>query len=465
MRLFGFEITRAKAAPVLSAIHANTGWFGLIREPFAGAWQRNMETDAPRDLLAFSALFSCTTLIESDISKLRIKLVEEDANGICTEIRSNAYTPVLSYPNHFQTRIQFLGSWVLSKLMHGNTYVLKGRDARRVVTSLYVLDPSRVTPLVAENGEVYYQLSRDDLSGLPDAITVPASEIIHDRWHCLWHPLVGVSPIYAAGVAATQGRRIQGNSSKFFDNMSRPSGVLTAPGAISDETATRLKQAWDENFSGGNMGRTAVVGDGLKYEAMTIPAEQSQLIQQLDWTAKDVAIAFHVPLYKIGGPKVAGDTVESLNNIYYSDCLQVLIEAIELCLDEGLKLPETYYTELDLDGLLRMDQSAMANVEEKLMGAGIKAPDESRKRFNLKAVPGGKVPYLQQQNYSLEALSKRDALADPFGTAPKPAAPAEPEDDEDEMPEMDEAANDDMMEQAAALLTYIDKKYLCAAQT
>jgi phage portal protein BeeE len=41
---------------------------------------------------------------------------------------------VLRKPNRFQTRIQFLESWALSKLSRGNTYVLKQRDNRNVVT-------------------------------------------------------------------------------------------------------------------------------------------------------------------------------------------------------------------------------------------------------------------------------------------------------------------------------------------
>ena len=70
--------------------------------------------------------------------------------------------------------------WIVSKLLYGNTYVLKQRDARGIVTALYILDAQRVTPLVAEDGSVYYKLAADHLSQLTDAITVPASEIIHD---------------------------------------------------------------------------------------------------------------------------------------------------------------------------------------------------------------------------------------------------------------------------------------------
>ncbi|MBI4291314.1 MAG: phage portal protein [Betaproteobacteria bacterium] len=423
MKILGFEITRRKAQ-TLSAVISRGGWFGILRESFSGAWQSNVAVDAPREILAFSGVFACCTAIAGDIGKLRPKLVEEDEQGICNEIKKGSpFLPVLRKPNKFQTRIKFFEQWIVSKLLYGNTYVLKRRDGRGLVNGLYILDAQRVTPLVAENGDVYYQLAVDHLSGLTGPLTVPASEIIHDTMVCLWHPLVGVSAIYACALSATMGNRIQANSTKFFDNMSRPSGMLSAPGEIHDDVAARLKAHWEENFSGKNIGRVAVLGDGLKYEAMTIPAQEAQLIEQLRWTVEDVARCFHMPLFKIGGPMPAGVTgTAAVQQMYYTDCLQSLIESLELSLDEGLSLPANYYTELDLDGLLRMDTMARLDTLGKAVGAGIMAPDEARAKENLPAVPGGKYPYLQQQNFSLEALAKRDALADPFAAA-KPPAP------------------------------------------
>jgi HK97 family phage portal protein len=431
MRILGFELGRAKAQ-TLSPVNGAGGWLGTIRESFTGAWQRSVTIDSQRDILAFSAVFTCVTIIASDIAKLRIKLVEEDAAGICTEVaRGSPFLPVLRKQNRYQTRIKFIEQWIVSKLLYGNTYALKERDARGIITTLYILDAKRVTPLVAEDGGVYYQLAQDALSGLPEQVTVPASEIIHDTMVSLWHPLIGVSPIYACGVSATMGKRIQSNSTKFFDNMSRPSGMLSAPGTITDETAARLKASWEENFGGNNVGRLAVLGDGLKYEAMTIPAQEAQLIEQLKWTIEDVARCFHVPLYKLGGAAPPSTSIESLNQGYYSDCLQALIESAELCLDEGLALPTGYYTEFDLGGLIRMDTAARYDAKNKAVAGGWMSPNEARAGENYKPVTGGDSPYLQQQNYSLAALAKRDAKDDPFGTAPKPApaavAPSTPE--------------------------------------
>lgn len=436
MRIFGIEISRAKKKALAPVYENRGGWWPIIRESFTGAWQHNVTVEF-NTVLSYHAVYACLTLISADISKLRVKLVEQDAAGIWSETSSNAFSPVLRKPNRYQNRIQFWESWVMSKLMRGNTYVLKVRDNRGVVTALYVLAPDRVKVLVADDGSVFYELAADNISGIGENVQVPASEIIHDRFNCLFHPLIGTSPIFAAGVAATQGLNIQNNSAVFFGNASRPSGVLTAPGNIGDDVAARLKEAWDTKFSGTNAGKVAVLGDGLKYEAMTMSAEESQLIDQLKWTAEVVCSTFHVPPYKIGvGQMPTYNNIQSLNVEYYSQCLQSLIEAAELCLDEGLGIGEgtttqgrVYGTEFDVDNLLRMDSVSQIDVLTK--SAGILEIDEMRAKLGMRKTEGGNAVYLQQQNYSLPALAKRDQGADPFGTAkPEPAPPANDNADE-----------------------------------
>lgn len=421
MQLFGLTIARTKT--LLSALRPMSTYNGFVTEPFAGAWQRGIVADSTQDLLAFSAVFACIRLISGDISKLRIKLVEQD-RGIWRELSANSpFLPVLRKPNHYQTRNQFIESWVISKLVHGNTYILKERDARGVVVAMYVLDPRRCWPLVTDEGDVYYSLSRDPLSRSYDVGAVPASEIIHDRMCCFFHPLVGIPPIYACAASTTQGIRIQNNSAKFFENMSRPSGHLTAPGRIDDATVARLQKSFEEKFGGGNLGRLLVTGDGLSYQPMTIPADQAQLVEQLDWTAGDVARAFQVPPHKLGLEQPTLNNIGALNMDYYSQTLQVQLEAIETLLDEGLGLTnvsgKTLGTEFDLEGLLRMDPLSRADRNERAIRAGYLKPDEARASEDLPPVTGGNQCFLQMQNYSLEAIAKRDAREDPFATSPK----------------------------------------------
>ncbi|RWN33439.1 phage portal protein [Mesorhizobium sp.] len=468
MNILGlFNISRTKAAPPVPVSENRGGWYRIF-ESFTGAWQQNVTVDF-NSVLANHAVFACMTLIASDISKLRVKLVEQDDNGIWTETKSPAFSPVLKKPNRFQNRIQYWENYFLSKLMRGNVYVLKIRDGSRVVRSQIVLAPDRVTPLVADDGSVFYHLRTDNVSGIKEDIMVPASEIIHDRFNCLFHPLVGLSPIYAAGVAATQGLSILDSSTQFFGNRSRPGGVLTAPGAISQQSADNLKALWDANFTGENAGKIAVVGDGLKFEPIAMNATDSQLIEQLKWTAEVVCSTFHVPPYKIGvGQMPTNNNVQALNVEYYSQCLQVLIEAAELCQDEALGFDttvegKTLGTEFDIDNLLRMDSVAQMETLDK--GKNVLTPNEARKRLDLPPVAGGEAVYRQQQDFSLLALSKRDAKDDPFATSSSTSAKVDQNTTTGTAPAANDNLTDEEMEDAAKAYGYLALKALPAVFT
>lgn len=429
MKILGFEIpffpTRQKA---LSAVDASRGWFRIL-EPFSGAWQHNQSLELGQ-VLAHPTVFSCQTLIASDIAKLRLKLMgTQNGSGIWIETRNPAYSPVLRKPNHFQTRQQFIESWVLSKLQRGNAIVLKQRDRRGVVVGMHVLDWQYVRPLVADNGDVFYELNTDGiarLAGMAERVVVPAREIIHDRYNCLFHPLVGLSPIFAAGLPAAQGLAIQKNATSFFGNASMPGGILMAPGAIDDATAERIKAKWTERFSGENAGKIALLADGLKYEPTRTNAVDSQLIEQLRWSAETICSTYHVPAFMAGvGSAPVSANLEADLARYYSQALQGLMEAVEALLDEGLGVGEQLGVEFDLDGLIRMDTTAQVLAIKDAVGAGVMAPNEGRRKLNLPPVEGGESPLMQQQNFSLEALARRDARPDPFATEPRPApAPA-----------------------------------------
>src|SRR5262245_414943 len=416
-------------------------WHPIIQDPFPGAWQANLEIR--NDTAAsFHADFACKTLIARDIAKLRVKLAEKDKNDIWSEVTNPAFSPVLRRPNDYQTRNQFWESWVLSKLSRGNTYVLKVRDDRNVVTDLHVLDPTRVQPLVGDDGSVYYRLSADNLAGIGE-ITVPAREIIHDRCNCLFHPLVGTPPVFASGLASMLGLNAQKASALLFQNSSTPGGLLSYPGDISPEEEQRVKEQWEQRFSRINLGRVAVLSAGAKYEKLPMTHVETQMIENLKWSAEVVCSVYHVPPYKVGvGALPSYNNVQALNVEYYSQALQSHIEEIEELLDDGLGLggwAGGLGTEFDTENLLRMDSITLTTTSRDAVGAGVMSPNEGRSKFDLKPVKGGESPYLQQQNYSLEALAKRDAQEDPFAPAKPPAPPAaeKPPADGEEQPQPD----------------------------
>ncbi|EHU2215476.1 portal protein [Acinetobacter baumannii] len=404
-----------KGKKSLQSVHTSgqNVWNSLtVQEPYSGAWQKNDELTRT-ELTASDAVFSCVSLISKDIGKLPIVL-KTKVDGVLVHADIPEKLRVLKKPNNYQTWQQFQEQWTSSLLLRGNTYVWKLRDAFGEVYRMVVLNPDLVTPLIDKNGNVFYQLSKDCLTQAESEI-LPASEIIHDRINTFYHPLVGLSPIMACGVVAKMGVKILNNAANFFGNGSRPGGILVAPGPIAKEKAEEIQARWNQNYSGSNYGKTAVIGDGMTYTVLGMSAADSQMLELLEMSGRVVCSVFNVPPFKIGIGTVPDDP-EKANGIYYSDCLQAFIESRENLIDEGLNL-ESFKVEsfLDIDTLIRMDSERFHNMIREDVKGCILTPNEGRAKIGMLPVLGGDAIYMQQQNFSLEALSKRDSKDDPFG--------------------------------------------------
>lgn len=405
--LLGF-LRRKEAAKKGYELHAahNGGW-RIIHEPFAGAWQRNME-EKRGALFLYPTLYACINRIASDIGKLRFVL-RRRVGGISEimDLAEGYAINALRRPNQYQTEGQFRELWIISKLLHGNAYILCARDAFGRVAQMHVLHPMRVLPMVTDSGEVVYKLRRDELSRTHD-IVVPASEIIHDRINTLWHPLIGVPPIAAANFPALKNLKILRNATNFFGNNQQPGGLLTAPAGMSQADFDRVKEYWEENYSGDNTGKVAVIGADMKFTTFAMKSIDSQMIEQTRYSDEQICQPFGIPPFKVGiGSIPAGLGVDGLNQLYYADALQAHIEHMEMLLTDYLDLDAGVSVCLDIDALIRMDESKRAEVETKLVAGKIKTPDEGRARFDLPPTGGGDTLWGQHQDYPLGVLAAR----------------------------------------------------------
>ena len=430
-----FNLFRRKTSQENKALHTiNSGAWSRVLEPFAGAWQRNIEVRLD-SVLAYPAIFSCISLISSDIAKMPMSVKRRQSNGIWVKVRNPILSPLLDKPNFYQTPMQFFELWMISKLAHGNTYILKLRDEADRVRQLRVLDPRRVIPYISDDGEIFYSILTDELNGLPGGLYVPARELIHDRFNTFFHPLCGLSPVYASGLAAVGGEAMLRNSAHTFRNGGKPGGIITVPGSVDAEKAQEIKDNWNVGYSGENAGKTALLADGAAFVAVSQTATDSQLVEQLNMSNQLVASTFRVPLYKIDtGQTPSYNNIEALEQAYYSQCLQVHMTAIEGLIADTFDLDPQTCVEFDHSRLLRMDTAARYKSYSDGIGAGFLAPNEARIKENMEPVEGGDTPYLQQQNYSLEALAKRDAQDNPFNAGSPTPSPSTDNDNSSDTP-------------------------------
>lgn len=406
MKILGFEIGRTKSYIAADSVPKNNGGFRTIFESFTGAWQRN-HTENVMTVNTYPTLYACVSRIASDIGKLPFGLIKYDPDGTYSPTENQFYSPVLNKPNDYQTQNQFRESWILSKLLKGNTYVLKGRNNKDIVNALYVLDPDMVTPMITPSGAVFYQIDSNQanaLNSVTESIRVPASEIIHDRAMCLFHPLVGISPLAAAYLPTLKNTKIlkRGISEYGTD---RPFGILTVPAGMDDKDAKETAEWWKNNYPGIDI---AAIGADVKFSALSGKATDSQMVEQMKYSDQQICQPFGMPPFKIGiGTIPAGISVDELNLLYYMDALQPLIEHMEKLLDEGLGIPSRIGLSLNTEPLFRMDEGKITEIEVKKVKGMITKPDEARRRLNYKPTDGGDTLWGQHQDYPLGVLAAR----------------------------------------------------------
>jgi HK97 family phage portal protein len=296
-----------------------------------------------------------------------------------------------------------------------------------------------VRPLLGDDGSIFYELANDKLASITTQVILPARAVLHDRAATFWHPLVGVSPLFAAGISAMTGARILMNSEKFFANMSRAGGVLTAPGKIDPALAKRLQAEWETNYGPKGLGRTAVLSNGLEFKPLTINAVDAALVEQLRWTVEDIARVYRVPGFKLGDlNKVSYRNSEQMARDYFQGCLSYHIEAMEQCFEAAYELADDVQIEFDLRPLFRMETDTRYETYGKALNAGFLSINEVRQEEDLPPVKGGEEPRVQAQYIP---LSK--ATGDGVNVPGQPALPAPDSSDSDTDTEEPEDPEDD----------------------
>ena len=397
-------------------------WF-----PFSVAgdgWHRNIGIPG-RDRCA--AVHACVDAYAQSIATLPMGHHRVLANGGRQQVTTSALSRILRRPNAYQTRSDFMLNLIQQLLFTGNAYALAFRNDRQEVDSLHLVPSGGTEPYIEPDSRaVFYGLGNNPMLGELDAL-VPARDVLHIRLHTPIHPLRGVSPIRHAIAAIYINNAISGNQAAFFDNMSRPSGVLSTEEKLTQEQMSVLRKAWQDRSQGMNAGDVPILGWGIKWQPMTITSEDAQLLDAYKMSIEDIARVFRVPLALIGSyEKATYNNVEQLLSSWLATGLGFVMEHVEAAFGRFFNLPPDEIADFEVERLLRTDFAGRIDALVKGISGGLYSPNEARAREGLAAVEFGDEPRVQAQNLPLSAIGKMPE------TPPTPEVPSAPPDQEAE---------------------------------
>jgi len=291
-------------------------------------------------------------------------------------------------PNPLTSADEFFESITAGVLLWGNAFILKEFDeTNQNLKYLWPISPSRV------------RVGREPQTGFPQYFVdgrgpYTSDTIIHIRG-LSFDGLVGLSPIQQARQTLGIHSALEQYSGSFWANSARPSGVLKHPNRLTAEAAERLRAQWTSSHKTTDA-RVAILEEGMTFEAMSLPAEDAQLIETLHLGDIRIAQLFRVP------PRMLMTGVGD-SSLHYSSAEWEAIDFVKWSLRRWLVRIENallrdpdvfksnglgamYFPRFDTKEITRGDRSGQAATDIALIQAGVLSVDEVRANLDMNPV-------------------------------------------------------------------------------
>ena len=371
----------------------------------------------PDTAMRSAAVYSCVNVLAQDIASLPLITYRRLERGKERAPEHRLYAILHDAPNPEMTAYELRACLVSHMLLWGNAYAeIERSDAG--INALWPLRPDRMTPTRDDGGNLVYDYRLPN--GQPKRFQFV--QIMH--WRDLSsNGIIGLSPIAQNAESVGLDLATRQYGARFFGNDSRPGGILSTPGKLSDDSAKKMKDRWESAHRGlTNSQRIAVLEEGLSFTAIGVPPEEAQFLETRKYGRSEIAGIFRVPPHKIGDLERA-----TFSNITESDtdyvksairprCVQIeqAIQRDLFAISDGKR---SLFAEHLVDGLMRGDPVSRWTAYTQGLDRGVYCINDVLEMENMNAIKGGDVHLVPMNMQTLD-----EAVKPPEPPKPVPAA-------------------------------------------
>ena len=434
MRLFGFDISRAprdervSSAPSESRASPENPRYSLDDPAILDALGMDaggMAPVSPQRAVGTSAVYACVRVLAETLAALPLHLYKGTGADVEKADRLPEYDLLHSAPNSYQTSYAWREQTMFQCPLWGNAYSEIQRDklTGRVI-GLYPIPAWECQPkLIKDKGTIRKVFT---IGGE----TYEDADILHIMAPG-WSGISGLSPIALHRACLNIALNAEEFGAKFFQNGTRLSGVLEHPGQVTQPAAERLRESWQKIYAGkDNAGKVAVLEEGMKFNAMSMPMADAQYIETRRFQVNDIARIFRVPPHMIGDlERATFSNIEQQSIEFVQHTILPWVARFEQELNRKLfghsaQLKGRYFARFNLAGLLRGDQKNRYAAYAIGRQWGWLSANDIRDLEDQKPIDGGDV-YLTPLNMLPADSPKEDPAADPDPADPSPQDPNE----------------------------------------
>jgi HK97 family phage portal protein len=324
----------------------------------------------PTTAMQHSAVWACVNLIAGSISTLPLAAYRSGSQDPLPDL-----PPILRTPSAGWTLPDFTYAALQSLLLRGNAYglIVDRAGAGLLPAQVELLSPDRVT--VEANSSIVWRLDGQEVD--------PAS-IWHVRAYTAPSQILGLSPIQHARQAIGLGLGAEKFAATLFGNRGIPAGILSTDQRVDQEVADNWRARWRQQDRG-----IAVLGQGARFQAVTVSAEESQFLETTQANIRTIARYFGVQPELIGadsGGSLTYANVEQRALDFLTFGLRPWLVRLETAL--SALLSSTTTVKFNAAALVRTDLLTRYQAHESAIRAGWKLRSEVRELEDLPPIPG-----------------------------------------------------------------------------
>jgi len=399
---------------------------GSPRDPLIASWFGGGSTSAsglsvtPDAAMRVTAVYRAVSLLAQTYASLPLGVFRETDDGGKDLDKAHALYPILhDQPNRWQTSFEWREMMAGHFAMRARCYSEIVSTGGKSVAELVPLHPDRVRPFRAPDGRLAFEYS--PLDGTARIILQHEMHFLHGL-ALSSDGVTPLSPIAACREAIGLALAIEEHGARLFGNGTRLGGVLKMPGHVKDDVRRKeLLKSWKDAYSGvRNAGKTALLEDGMEWQAMGMTSGDAQFIESRRLQIAEIARIFGVPLHMLSElERSTNNNIEHQGMEFVTHTIRPGAVRWEQAMQRDLftgSSARTHCAEFNLDGLMRGDSAARGQLYSTMLQNGVLNRNEVRRLENRNpSSAAGMDDYTVQSNMALiqllDTLSKLNSGA------------------------------------------------------
>lgn len=364
-----------------------------------------------------TAVYACVRVLSEAVASLPLHLYRYKGSGKERVYDHPLYHILHDEPNPEMTSFIFRETLMTHLLLWGNAYAQIIRDGAGRVMALYPLLPSKMRVDRDLSGRLVYTYTRDSDEN-PNftkygQVTLRREDVLHIPG-LGFDGLVGYSPIAMMKNAVGITLACEEYGASFFANGATPGGVLEHPGVLKDPK--KVRDSWNEVYQGSrNAHKVAVLEEGMKYQQVGLPPEDSQFLETRKFQLDEIARLYRIPPHMVGDlEKSSFSNIEQQSLEFVKYTLDPWVIRWEQCLQQALLLPAEkaeYFVKLNVDGLLRGDYASRMTGYATARQNGWMSTNDIREMEDMNPIPAEEGGDLYLINGNMTKLKDAGAFA------------------------------------------------------